>query len=294
MARPPKKRFICCLPKQSCFRPDGPAAGDIILTVDEYETIRLIDLEGSTQEECSRQMQVARTTVQSIYNEARRKLADAIVNGRRLLITGGDYRLCSRYDSACGRGCRKRCRRSAEPLCATADASRAPDAHLRAAGIGPRSQTTPQKTMTGGLQPMKIAVTFDNGEIFQHFGHTEQFKLYEVEDGHVVSSIVVDTNGSGHGALAGFLTEYGVDTLICGGIGGGAQNALASMGIRLYGGCSGSADEAVAALLAGSLDYNPDVHCDHHSHEHGEGHTCGDHGCGGHDHDHGDGGHCCH
>lgn len=130
---------------------------------------------------------------------------------------------------------------------------------------------------------MKIAVTYDNGEIFQHFGHTEQFKLYEVADGKVVASEVVDTNGSGHGALAGFLANHQVEVLICGGIGGGAQNALAQAGIRLFGGCSGDADAAVEALLAGSLNYNADVRCSHHDHEHGEdGHQCGNHGCGSH------------
>lgn len=125
---------------------------------------------------------------------------------------------------------------------------------------------------------MKIAVTYENGNVFQHFGHTEQFKLFEVEDGKVVSSKVVDTNGSGHGALAGLLSGLGVDTLICGGIGGGAQTALAQAGIRLYGGVSGSADDAVNALLAGDLNYNADVKCDHH--DHGEGHSCGEHSCG--------------
>ena len=127
---------------------------------------------------------------------------------------------------------------------------------------------------------MKIAVTYENGEIFQHFGHTEAFKIYDITDGKVVSAEVVDTNGSGHGALAGFLVAHGVDTLICGGIGGGAQNALAQTGIRLFGGVSGNADEAVNALLAGNLGYNPNVHCDHHDHE--AGHSCGDHGCGSH------------
>ena len=127
---------------------------------------------------------------------------------------------------------------------------------------------------------MKIAVTYENGEIFQHFGHTETFKIYDIADGKVVSAEVVDTNGSGHGALAGFLVAHGVDTLICGGIGGGAQNALAQAGIRLFGGVSGNADEAVNALLAGNLGYNPNVHCDHHDHE--AGHSCGDHGCGRH------------
>lgn len=128
---------------------------------------------------------------------------------------------------------------------------------------------------------MKIAVTYENGEIFQHFGHSEAFKIYEVADGKVVNAKVVGTNGSGHGALAGFLVEHGVDTLICGGIGGGAQNALAQAGIRLFGGVSGNADEAVNALLAGNLGYDPDVHCNHHDH-HEEGHSCGDHGCGSH------------
>ena len=130
---------------------------------------------------------------------------------------------------------------------------------------------------------MKIAVTYENGQIFQHFGHTEQFKLYEVADGKVVRTEVVNTNGSGHGALAGFLMQNGVDTLICGGIGGGAQIALAEAGIKLYGGVSGEADDAVNALLAGNLGYNPDVRCSHHDHEHGEGgHACGEHGCGHH------------
>ena len=123
---------------------------------------------------------------------------------------------------------------------------------------------------------MKIAVTYENGQIFQHFGHTEQFKIYTAEDGKIISSEVVDTNGSGHGALAGLLSALGIDALICGGIGGGAQMALAEAGIKLYGGVSGSCDAAVEALLGGTLGFNPNVKCDHH----GEGHTCGDHGCG--------------
>ena len=127
---------------------------------------------------------------------------------------------------------------------------------------------------------MTIAVTYENEMIYQHFGHTAQFKLYQVENGAVVTSQVVDTLGSGHGALAGFLAAHQVDTLICGGIGGGAQMALAQAGIKLYGGVCGEADAAVEALLAGDLEYNPNVRCNHH--DHGEGHTCGSHGCGSH------------
>lgn len=132
---------------------------------------------------------------------------------------------------------------------------------------------------------MKIAVTYENGEVFQHFGHTEQFKVYDVDNGAVVKAAVADAAGSGHGALAGFLTGLGVDTLICGGIGAGAQNALAEAGIRFYGGVSGNADEAVNALLAGQLSYNPSVQCSHHDHDHHhEEGGCGEdkHGCSGH------------
>ena len=128
---------------------------------------------------------------------------------------------------------------------------------------------------------MIIAVTYANEMIYQHFGHTSQFKVYHVENNEVVSSLVVDTNGQGHGALAGFLFHNGIDVLICGGIGGGAQMALAQAGIKLYGGVSGYADDAVEAFLAGELHYNPNVRCNHHDH-HGEGHNCGSHGCGSH------------
>ena len=129
---------------------------------------------------------------------------------------------------------------------------------------------------------MRIAVTYENGNIFQHFGHTEQFKVYDVQDGKIVASQVIDTNGSGHGALAGVLSALEADILICGGIGGGAQTALANAGIKLYGGVSGDADAAVQAFLAGQLDFNPDVRCTHHDEGHDHGHTCGDHGCGSH------------
>ena len=113
--------------------------------------------------------------------------------------------------------------------------------------------------------------------------HTEEFKIYDVADGKIISSAVVSTMGNGHGALAGFLSVNKVDVLICGGIGGGAQTALAQAGIKLYGGVSGDADEAVNAFLNGTLGYNPDVKCSHHSHEHNESaHSCGSHGCGNH------------
>ncbi|MBQ7972665.1 MAG: NifB/NifX family molybdenum-iron cluster-binding protein [Lachnospiraceae bacterium] len=129
---------------------------------------------------------------------------------------------------------------------------------------------------------MKVAVTYENGQIFQHFGHTAFFKVYNVENGAVTDSKIVDTNGNGHGALARFLLENEIEVLICGGIGGGAQMALAEAGIRLYGGVSGSADAAVEALLNNSLAYNPEVKCNHHGEGHEHHENCGDHGCGSH------------
>ena len=123
---------------------------------------------------------------------------------------------------------------------------------------------------------MKIAVTYENGEIFQHFGHTEQFKIYTVENGQVTGSDLVNTLGSGHGALAGFLQNLGVDTLICGGIGGGAINALSQTGIDIYAGAQGDCDAIVAAFLAGEFEQVENATCDCHGegHSHEDGHCC--------------------
>lgn len=257
MPRPTKCRRVCGLPDHTAFGPMGAdSAQAVTMTVDEYETIRLIDLEGLTQEECAAQMGIARATVAGIWTRARRKSADALVNGKQLTVSGGNYALC----------------RHSEPACCG-----------RRAACGGRIDQTPTSK---GEQNMKIAATYENGQIFQHFGHTEQFKIYTVENDRIISMEVVDTDGSGHGALASFLQQQGVGILICGGIGGGARMALMDAGIAVFAGASGEADLQVGALLAGMLAPNPDVTCDHHDHAHGEGHscgTCGSHGsCGGH------------
>lgn len=247
MARPIRCRRICFEPKYDSFAPCGVENMEqVLLTVDEFETIRLIDYEKKTHEQCARQMGISRTTVTEMYEKARTKIADCIVNGRMLCISGGNYALC---DGSAWRCCGKKCDR----------------AEYAAKTAGKRKED----------RIMKIAVTYENGNVFQHFGHTEHFKIFETEGGKVTGTQIVDTEGSGHGALAGILSELNVDTLICGGIGAGAQTALAEAGIQLYGGVSGSVDETVEALLAGNLDFNPDVHCDHHGH-HGEGHNCGE------------------
>jgi len=219
----------------------------VILTVDEYEVIRLVDFEKKTHEVCAVLMDISRTTVTEIYERARYKLADSLINGKELCIAGGNYRLCN----GTAKNCEKRdCKRAVKI---------SSDRMISQKGAG----------------KMRVAVTYENGEIFQHFGHTQQFKFYDIEDKKIVKEQVADTMGSGHGALAGFLVNHGVDILICGGIGGGAQSALSEAGIRLYGGVSGNADEAVKALLGGTLGYDPDVHCSHHEQEH----SCGEHHC---------------
>ena len=243
MPRRPRCRCIGGYPDHWAFSPDEAVEGEpIIMGLDEYETIRLLDREGMTQEQCAARMGVARTTVTAIYESARRKLAEALIDGRRLVLRGGSYRL--------------------------------------------GDQGTEHITEKG-TDTMRIAVTYENGAIFQHFGHTEQFKLYDVENGKIVSEQTVDTNGSGHGALAGFLKAAQADALICGGIGMGAQEALAEAGIKLYAGVTGSADAAAKALAEGALEYDPNAKCDHHGH-HGEGHDCHHHseghGCGHHRH----------
>ena len=251
MPRKQRCRWIEGYPDHWRFSPEEVSSGEpVVMTLDEFETIRLLDREGLTQEQCAERMGVARTTVTAIYESARRKTAEALVDGKRLLIRGGNYQL--------------------------------------------NDQGT-ENIIEKGTDSMRIAVTYENGDIFQHFGHTEQFKLYDVEDGKIVAEQIVPTNGSGHGALAGFLKAAQADALICGGIRMGAQSALAEAGIQLYGGVSGSADAAAQALAEGKLAYDPNAKCDHHGHYHGEGHECGHHHgedhCG---HHHGEGHECGH
>lgn len=236
MPRPKRCRRICGYPDYWSFVPEGVAEAETVaFALDEYETIRLIDYEGLTQEECASQMAVSRATVAAVYEKARFKLADAIVNGKRIRITGGSYRI----DSI------------------------------------PASAEISEK----GEKIMRIAVTYEQEAVGQHFGRTEQFKLYDIADGEIKSSRIIDTNGTGHGDLAGFLRAAEVETLICGGIGMGARSALEEVGIELLPGVQGNADEAVRAFLDGNLSYESDAACHHHEHEHGEGEHCHHGGC---------------
>ena len=170
MPRPPRCRRICGIPKIDAFYPSGcEDAEPILLTLDEYEVIRLVDLERQTHEQCAAQMDISRSTVQEICESARRKIAACLVHGKPLHITGGNYRICGGQEAArCGR-----------------------------CGRMQRANAEKSNKNCKGDSIMKIAVTYENGQIFQHFGHTEQFKLYEAADGKVIHAEVVDTNGSG-------------------------------------------------------------------------------------------------
>lgn len=240
MPRPSRCRRIEQLPVFRSFSPDDiNGAENVRMTVDEYEALRLLDNEGLTQEACAERMNISRTTVTAIYDNARKKIADVLVNGKRLLITGG----CCEF----------------EPIEIT------------------------QALIEKGGNSMRIAVTYENGKVFQHFGRCGQFKLYDVEDGRITNEQMLDSNGSGHGALAGLLQAAKVDALICGGIGMGAQMALVDAGIKFFAGVEGSAYNAVVSLVAGRLVYDPNAQCDHHEHHGGDcGHErCVDHHCAG-------------
>ncbi len=252
MARPCKRRRVFCEPCCRHFAPAdtaGCSLQPVIMTVDELESVRLIDLEGLSQEECAESLGVARSTAQNLYGRARLKIARCIVNGRPLKITGGDYILCPEEQP-----------------------------RKKAAYTGGLDELVKENNDNGRNNAVRVAVTYENGKIFQHFGHTEEFKVYDIEDGKIIKSAVTGSDGQGHGALAGLLAGRGVDALICGGIGAGAIMALAEAGIRVYAGVSGEADAAVDALIAGTLQYQENASCSHHEHEHhdchGGGHSC--------------------
>ena len=248
-------RAVGIVPEYVGFEPDGIPTGDTVeLAYDELETIRLLDLEKLSQAETAVRMGVARTTVTSIYERARAKVADSLVNGKRLLVAGGNVAFPPHDESE----------------------------------FAHESKPKQKESI------MRVAVTYDDGSVFQHFGKTERFKLYDIDEGKVATSQVIDTQGTGHGALAGFLKGNGVDVLLCGGIGGGAQRALAEQGIELYGGLSGSADQLVAELIEGTLQKSDIASCDHRGHGEGacdHGHHRGDAGCERHHHGRNEGRH---
>lgn len=191
MSRPVKCRKVCYFPENQEFYPSKEFSekSPVVLNIDEYEAVRLLDKEGMTQEECCRFMRIGRTTVQRIYDNARKKLAVSLVEGRPIQIKDGDYWLCDGKSTKCSyEDCMKR-------------------------------KIHAQYQKEKGQNELRVAVAYENGTIFQHFGHTKQFKVYDAANGKVAASAVVDTDGSGHSVLAGVLSVLQVDALICGSIG---------------------------------------------------------------------------
>lgn len=245
MPRPEKKRHVCPLSGVRRFDTDGNAPA-LEIRADELEALRLCDLEELAQQEAATRMGVSRGTLQRLLYSAHRQIAFALVCGHPIHL--GPPAESRRAQAG---GCGKKCR-----FC----------------------RAKRKNTQAGGKN-MIIAVTSENGEVFQHFGHTPEFTIYETKGDELLGPRVVPTGENGHGALAGLLDALGVEVLICGGIGGGAQMALDEIGVEVVGGASGKVADVVAAYLKGELQVDPDFQCHHHDHD--GGHECGEHGCGG-------------
>ena len=246
MPRPEKKRCVCPLNEERRFSTEGNAPA-LEIRADELEALRLCDLEELSQQEAADRMGVSRGTLQRLLYSAHRQIAFALVCGRSIHLDPPAEGRRARAG-----GCGKKCR-----FC-----------------------RNDRKTPKAGGNDMIIAVTSESGEVFQHFGHTPEFTIYETKDGELLGPRVIPTGENGHGALAGILDALGVEVLICGGIGGGAQMALDEIGAKVVGGASGKVADVVAAFLKGELVVNPDFQCHHHDHD--ADHKCGEHGCGEH------------
>ncbi len=243
MARPTKERIICPQMREYFFQ-SGKAANPLLIQADELEALRLCDLEEKSQSEAADMMRISRGTLQRMLYAAHQKIAFALLNGNPIMTQGNENGT---------EGCQQSCRFCSRKY---------------------------QQHPTQGVTIMKFAITCENGMVFQHFGHTPEFAVFTVENKQIVNKEILPSGESGHGALAGLLQQNGIELLICGGIGGGAQMALAEAGIKLIGGASGAVDDVAAAFLADKMLINPNFHCNHHQHGHEDGGSCGSHGCG--------------
>ncbi|MBS1371444.1 MAG: DUF134 domain-containing protein [Lentisphaeria bacterium] len=247
MPRNKKCRRVCLDPACRMFRA-ASRGKPVELRLDELEALRLVDLEEFDQQEAAARMEISRGTLQRLLYSAHRRVALALTAGRSIVISDGGIAVSG--PAGCDASCRFCCRKNP----------------------GAASGRFPE---TGKGDTMIIAVTCENDNVFQHFGRTPAFALFTVEGNRLTGRVDVPTGENGHGALAGFLKERNVDVLICGGIGGGARQALADCGIKLVGGVRGDVTEAVGKYVAGTLEADPEFTCNHHhEHGHGEGHSC--------------------
>lgn len=233
MARNIQNKIIRSKPLSSSWIPsEENIYSAITISLEEWETIRLVDYNGLSQQDASYSMKVSRQTVQTLLQSARKKVARSLVESIPLNIKGGNF----------------------------------------------------IEDIEERKNKMKVAVTFENGNIFSHFGRTPYFAIYNIENAKIENKDILKTPESGHGALVDFLLENKIETLICGGIGGGAVNALQKAGIDIYAGASGDADIQVNSFINGQLPHNGNANCNHHGHGHDEN---GKGGCHNHEHHHG-------
>lgn len=235
MPRKPSRKTIRSAPTVRAFMPlgDPPPRGEseIVLLLEEWEALRLVDYAGMEQAQAALSMGISRQSVQMLISAARTKLARAVVEGLPLRIVGSQDHITHSCLSIEGRN-----------------------------------------------RKMRIAVTAQHTQVFPHFGRTPEFYLVDAEEDKIKEEKIVAAPAEGHGALVDFLVSQGVDTLICGGIGGGAMNGLRSVGIKVYSGASGPVKEQVLSLLSGQLPQQGDANCDHpEGHEHQHRHGCGRH-----------------
>ena len=222
--RPRKKKVISEEPAYRCFGCHGRCgAPKVEMSLEEYETIVLLDGEGLSQEEAAFRMKASRTTVTLLYASARKKVADFLIHGKQLSLDGGSYVVAPNGQKQGIDTCKKE-----------------------------------------GSKKMRIAVSYENEEVFQHFGQSPSFKIYDIKDKKVVSSSVEATHGVGHRDLIPWLKERKVEVLICGGIGGMAIDLLSEAGIACYAGVTGKADSVVGQFLANSLVSVSTPTCDCH------------------------------
>ena len=237
MPRPRKFRRVCCLPDNAGFNPlDGdPLEQPVILTVDEYEAIRLIDQQGLSQEQCGEYMKIARTTVQQIYSVARKKLADALVDGRPLRIRGGDYRLCQENENFCPGCC---CRR-----------------HRRLIN----------STENGG-NPMKIAIPLDDTkkDVCVSFGRAPYFLFSENGNNEILENPAAEAQGGAGLQAAQFVVDHGAGVLITVRCGQNAADVFQAAGMKIYKNCCPSAEENLAAFADGKLEELTHFHEGYH------------------------------
>ena len=230
MARRKKCRRICEYPSYFEFGPkDSGSKETVVLNMDEYSTIYFMDYKGLNQTECADCMDVARTTVTDIYMEARKKIADAMVNGKKLVISGGNYRVSNKEE-------RKY--------------------YKEQYGIETNRIHGDEQIHEKKKSVLRVFVNLnpETGTVFPHFGETQEFKVFDIENKKIIKSEILKTGGILRGAVVGFLEEAGADVVICDHVGECVRRNLEKAEIKIYPGVTGNVDEVIREYILGTLE----------------------------------------